>query len=230
MLLRLGWIQDQSIPFFWLSLSINFSLAPPFHLLPVNVRQVFLKGLRVEDEIIAGGVSLGLDDGVYEGLLLLLGHFVCGDVLIHRVILDGVLSHLRSSFLQLQVLLKPLELPLVGLVLLEVHVLGEDDVLCDFCSDFVQISVVEEPVFGKEDLLGKVGGFDVGGGFVERRWDVGIDGLIGGEIHSVVYFLLLYAVVLSVVFFSDLLEFYNSNVCSPLYLRKKAIVVTGSAF
>ena len=42
---------------------------------------------------------------------------------------------------------KGIKLFLVELVLVEAHVVGKKNIFCDFCSYFVQISIIEDPVF-----------------------------------------------------------------------------------
>lgn len=75
-----------------------------------------------------------------------------------------------------------------------------------------------------------MGGFDVCWGPVEGGRDVGVDCLIGGEVESVVHLLYLYAIVLPVVFVSDLLEFNHTDIRSFFHLLEKAIVVPRASF
>lgn len=66
--------------------------------------------------------------------------------------------------------------------------------------------------------------------FVEWGRDVRVDRLIAGKIDSIVDFLLLYAIILTVVFFSDLLKFHHTDIRPALYLLEKTIIVPWTSF
>jgi len=81
----------------------------------------------------------------------------------------------------------------------------------------------------KKYLLWKVHGFYIRRLFIQRGRNVWIYGWISWIVYSVVDLFDLYAVVLAVVFFSYLLEFNNSDICSFFDLLKNAIVKSRSS-
>lgn len=82
----------------------------------------------------------------------------------------------------------------------------------------------------EKDLIWQVGGLDVCWRLVEGRGDVGIDCLVGGEVESIVDLLLLDAVVLPVVLFSDLLKFDHADIRPSFHLLEKTVIVPRASF
>ena len=72
---------------------------------------------------------------------------------IDSLVLHLVFSDLWASLLQGEVLLEALKLHLVGLVLVEAHILGQNDAFGDLCPHLVQVSLIEHPVLRKKDLV-----------------------------------------------------------------------------
>lgn len=132
MFFRLFRHKDQSITFLGLSMRINIRLRPSFHLFEVDVWEVWLRLTRVKNEVVAIVFSLWLDDRVNECLFFLFRELDVGDMWVLGLIGDCILADLGSFLLLLQVLFEPFELLLVCFVLVETHILCQDNILCDF--------------------------------------------------------------------------------------------------
>ena len=139
-----------------------------------------------------------------------------------------ILSRLRTFTLNLQILFESVEFVLVSVILLKRHVFGQNHIFGYFSSYFVEITVVEEPMLGKENLLRQMNRFHIGRLFVEGSWSVGIDGFVGGKIYAIADFLNFDAVVLPVVLRSDILIFDSTHIVSFLHLRKQAVIEAGT--
>lgn len=68
---------------------------------------------------------------------------------IYDIVFNFVLANFRSLLLDLQIFLKPLEFLFINLVLFITHIFGQDYILTYFSPNFVQISIVEEPMLRK---------------------------------------------------------------------------------
>ena len=110
---------------------------------------MLLKRFGVENEVVTSRVAFWLYDRIDEVFLLLFCHINYCYVRIDHVVLYSIITHIRAFSLQLQVLFEVLEFQAIGLVFLKVHVLGKDHVFGDFCPDFVEVAIVEEPVLGE---------------------------------------------------------------------------------
>jgi hypothetical protein len=141
-----------------------------------------------------------------------------------------ILTDLRDWLSGFKIVLEGLKSFGVGFVGLEIHIFGKYNIFSDFSSHFVEISIIEEPMLGKEHFIRQMYWFDIGVLFIEGGRDVGIDGSKRGKIKCIIYiFLDIDAVVFSGVLFCHLDELKDSNVGPFLNLAEQTVIEAGAS-
>lgn len=72
---------------------------------------------------------------------------------IKLIVFNFILTDIRDWFSGFEIVFEGLKSFGISFVCFEIHIFGEYNIFGDFSSYFVEISVIEEPMFGEENFI-----------------------------------------------------------------------------